>query len=157
MKPEFKRLRVRQLDRLLKPFYAAKLVPRPPKGWIRALREATGVPLRQLATRLHRQISSIASLEQTEAEYRISLGNLRDMADALDCQLVYALVPKSGTVQELAEQRLREKISGNEQRVRERVSKNVRAVEHSMALEDQAVGNVDEKIREQTDRLLKRR
>ena len=64
---------------------------------------------------------------------------MRDAADALGCQLVYALVPKSGSIQELAEQQ-----------ARARATENVRAVEHTMALEDQAVGGVDEKIEEQT-------
>ena len=146
MKPEFKSLRVRQLDRSLQPFYAAKNVPRPQRGWIRALREAVGVPLQEFAVRLGVKPSSAASLEKTETEYRITLRTLREAADALGCQLVYAFVPKTGTVEDLAERRVRDK-----------VTENVRAVEHTMALEDQAVGNVDEKIREQTDRLLKRR
>ena len=76
------------------------------------------------------------------------MGRLRDAADALGCQLVYALVPKNGSVgsiQELAEEHARTK-----------AAENVRAVEHSMALEDQAVGGVPEKIEEETKRILKR-
>jgi len=54
------------------------------------------------------------------------------------------LVPKSGNVQDLLEQRARAK-----------AEENVRAVEHSMALEDQAVGGVEKKIDEQTKKILK--
>jgi predicted DNA-binding mobile mystery protein A len=86
-----------------------------------------------------------AHLERSEAEYRITLGSLREAADALGCELVYALVPKSGSVQEIPEER-----------ARNRAAANVRSVEHSMALEDQAVGGVHEKIQEETRRLLKR-
>jgi predicted DNA-binding mobile mystery protein A len=146
MKPEFKSLRIKQLDRSLKPFYEAMSVSRPQRGWLRAVREAVGVPLKEFAEKLGIKPSSAASLEKTEAEYRITLGSLREAADVLGCQLIYAMVPKSGTIQELAERRIKDAVSAN-----------VRAVEHSMALEDQAVGNIDEKIREQTDRLLKRR
>lgn len=146
MRAEFKSLRLRQLDRSLEPFYASRDVPRPQRGWIRAVREATGMPLQNFASSLGVRPSSAASLERTEAEYRITLKKLRQAADALGCQLVYALVPKSGSIEELAEQRIRGQVSAN-----------VRAVEHSMALEDQAVGNVDEQIRQETDRLLKRR
>lgn len=32
--------------------------------------------------------------EQSEAQERISLGQLRKLADGLDCELVYALVPR---------------------------------------------------------------
>ena len=146
MQPEFRKLRIAQLERALTPFLAAKETPRPRKGWIRAIREATGITVRDLARRLHRAPSVAAHLEGSEAEYRITLASLRDAADALGCQLVYALVPKSGSIQELAEERARTK-----------ASENVRAVEHSMALEDQAVGGIEDKIDEETRRLLKHR
>jgi predicted DNA-binding mobile mystery protein A len=146
MTPEFRQLRLRQLERAMVPFLGAKDSPRPQRGWIHAIREATGIPLRKLSQRLHKSLSLIISLERSEAEYRITLGSLRDAADALGCQLVYALVPKNGSMQELAEER-----------VHRDVAENVRAVEHSMALEDQAVGGVRKKIEEETQRILKRR
>jgi len=145
MQPEFRKLRIKQLERALTPFLGAKETPRPRKGWIRAIREATGITVRDLARRLHRAPSVAAHLEGSEAEYRITLGSLRDAADALGCQLVYALVPNSGSIQELAEERARTK-----------AAENVRAVEHSMALEDQAVGGIERKIDEETSRLLRR-
>ncbi|MBZ5705092.1 MAG: transcriptional regulator [Acidobacteriia bacterium] len=144
MRPEFRQLRLGQLERALKPFLEAKDSPRPQKGWIRAVREATGVTVREMAKRLRKAPSIVIYLEKSEAEYRIGLGNLREAADALGCQLVYALVPKSGSIQELSEQQARAK-----------ASENVRAVEHTMALEDQAVGGVQEKIEEETKRILK--
>jgi predicted DNA-binding mobile mystery protein A len=146
MKPEFRRLRVAQLQRALAPFSAAKETPRPQKGWIRAIREATGITVRDMAKRLRKAPSVAAHLEGSEAEYRITLRSLREAADALGCQLVYALVPKGGSIQELAEESARAK-----------AAENVRAVEHSMALEDQAVGGIEDKIEEETRRLLKRR
>jgi|SRR5580698_1536474 predicted DNA-binding mobile mystery protein A len=143
MKPEFRKLRIGQLQRSLKPFLAAGS-PRPQKGWIRAIREASGVTVREMARRLDRAPSVAAHLEKSEAEYRITLESLRKAADSLGCQLVYALVPKNGSIQELAEARARAK-----------ASENVRAVEHTMALEDQAVGGVRKKIEEETRRILK--
>jgi predicted DNA-binding mobile mystery protein A len=145
MRPEFKRLRIKQLERALAPFTAAKDSPRPQRGWLRAVREATGITIRQMATRLGKAPSLAAKLEKSEAEYRITLGSLRDAAEALGCQLVYALVPKNGSIQGIAEQRARTK-----------AAENVRAVEHSMVLEDQAVGGIEDKIEEETRRILKR-
>jgi predicted DNA-binding mobile mystery protein A len=145
MKPEFRKLRIVQLERALKPFVAATDSPRPQKGWIRAIREATGVTLSEMAKRLAKGPSLAFYLEKSEAEYRITLGNLRAAAEALGCQLVYALVPKNGTIQSLSEKRARAK-----------ATENVRAVEHTMALEDQAVGGVENKIEEETRRILKR-
>src|SRR5712691_340281 len=145
MKPEFRQLRIKQLERALQAFIAAKDSPRPPKGWLRAIRETTGITLREMADRLRKAPSLAANLEKSEAEYRITLGSLRDAADALGCQLVYALVPKSGSIQQLAEERVRTK-----------AAENIRAVEHSMALEDQAVGGIEDKIEEETRRILKK-
>ncbi len=142
----FQKLRLDQLDRALEPFVNARDSPRPQRGWIRAIREAAGITLREVANRLGRVPSQVAAFEQSEAEYRITLGSLRDAAEALGCHLVYAFVPKtrSGSLHELAEQR-----------ARSQASENVRAVEHSMALEDQAVGGVEEKIEEETRRILR--
>ena len=103
MKTEFRTMRLAQLQRALTPFLVAKQTPRPPRGWIRAIREANGITVREMAKRLGRAPSVAAHLEGSEAEYRITLGKLRDAADALGCNLVYALVPKSGNMQELAE------------------------------------------------------
>ena len=97
MRPEFRTLRTNQLDRALKPFLDARGVQRPLKGWIRAIRETTGLTMREVARRLNSASPSLVSaLEQSEAEYRITLSSLRDAAEAMDCQLVYALVPKKG-------------------------------------------------------------
>jgi hypothetical protein len=59
---------------------------------------------------------------------------------------VYALVPKQGSVRDLAERRATEEATAN-----------VLAVEHTMALENQAAGGVTEKIQEEANRMLKRK
>ncbi len=146
MKASFRDLRVRQLEKALQPFLGATQVPRPQRGWLRALRQAAGLSLLEFARRLQITPPSALQLEKSEAEYRITLGRLRDAADAIGCQLIYALVPKTGSVESLAEQR-----------ARARAAEAVRAVEHSMSLEDQAVGNVEQKIEEHTRRILKTR
>jgi predicted DNA-binding mobile mystery protein A len=126
------------------PFLVAKRTARPQKGWIRAIREATGVTIRGFAKRLGKSPTVAANLEHSEAEYRITMGSLRDAANALGCELVYALVPKNGSIHELVEER-----------ARTQAAENVLAVEHSMALENQAVGRIEEKIKEETKRILK--
>ncbi len=124
MRTEFRTLRTKQLEKALEVFAATTNSSRPQKGWLRAIREATGISLREMATRLKKTPTLAAKLEKSEAQYRITLASLRDAADALGCQLVYALVPKSGSIQDLAEHCARMK-----------AAENVRA-EHSMALED---------------------
>jgi predicted DNA-binding mobile mystery protein A len=142
MKREFRNMRVKQLTRSLGPFIAERRVARPPKGWLRAIREASGIPLREVAERLHSSAQSVAQLEKSEAEYRITLQRLREVANAMDCDLVYVVIPRHGSIEALGESRLWSK-----------AAEQVRSVEHSMALEDQAVGGVEAKIAEETKKL----
>ena len=83
---------------------------------------------------------------KAEAEDRITLKSLRTLANALDCDLVYALVPRAASLEDLMSNR-----------ARIQAKKNVLGVEHSMALEDQAVGNVDEAIETETRRIVRKR
>lgn len=83
----------RALDKrleLLRTWQPAK----PPHGWIRAVRDALGMNTRQYAARLGVSQPQVVAYERGEAEETISLGNLRRAAEALDCELVYALVPR---------------------------------------------------------------
>lgn len=135
MRREFKDLRLQQLDRSLSPYQAARSVPRPSKGWLHVVRQALGVSSGELARRLGTSRQLPLQLEKSEAEDRTTLKSLRAAANALDCDLVYALVPRAGSLHELIENR-----------ARAQAKKNVLGVEHSMALEDQAVGRIDEAI-----------
>jgi predicted DNA-binding mobile mystery protein A len=142
----FRNLRSKQLDRSLEPFRAAQNVGRPPKGWIRAIREAVGVSAADVARTLGTSRQLPLQLEKAEAVDSITLKSLRAVANALDCDLVYALVPKAGTMEDLIENR-----------ARAQAKKNVLGVEHSMALEDQAVGHLDEAVEAETRRLVRKR
>ena len=146
MRAEFRSLRLKQLDRTLEPFQAVRSVPRPPKGWIRAIREAMGVSSAELGRLLGASRQLPTQFERAEASDSITLKSLRNVARALDCDLVYALVPRTGTVAKSVENR-----------ARLQARKHVLGVEHSMALEDQAAGRVDEAVEEETRRLVGKR
>lgn len=100
---------------------------RPPRGWIKAVREALGMTTTQFAARLGTSQSRISRLEQSEAEGAVTLNTLGRAAEALDCTLIYALVPNKPL----------------EEMVREQAAKaadrQLASVNHSMALEDQAL------------------
>ena len=146
MRSEFKNLRLKQLDRALEPYRAAREVPRPSKGWIRTIRQALGVSSGELARRLGTSRQLPLQLEKGEAEDRVTLKSLRAVANALDCDLVYAMVPRAGSMQELIEKRARAEAKNR-----------VLGVEHSMALENQAVGRIDEAVEAETRRLVRKR
>lgn len=146
MRNEFRNLRLKQLDRSMEPFQTAQKVPRPSRGWIRTIRQVLGVSSGELARRLGTSRQLPLQLEKGEAEDRITLKSLRAVANALDCDLVYALVPRAGSMQELIENRARAE-----------AKKQVLGVEHSMALEDQAVGRIDEAVEAETRRMVRKR
>lgn len=146
MRNQFKILRLKQLDRSLASFRPAVPVSRPVKGWVRAIREAIGVSSADLARRMGTSRQLSLQQEKAEAEDRITLKSLRTLANALDCDLVYALVPRAGSLEELMKDR-----------ARIQARKSVLGVEHTMALEGQAVGNVDEAIAEEMRRLVAKR
>ena len=146
MRSEFKNLRLKQLDRALEPYRAAREVPRPLKGWICTIRQALGISSGELGRRLGTSRQLPLQLEKGEAEDRITLKSLRAAANALDCDLAYALVPRAGSMQELIENRARAEAKNR-----------VLGVEHSMALENQAVGKIDDAVETETRRLVRKR
>jgi predicted DNA-binding mobile mystery protein A len=145
MRDDFRNLRLNQLARALATFEAAKEEARPQRGWLRAIREGLGLTLENVGKKLGQSRRRIQEFEEAEAKDRITLRSLRRVAAAMDCQLVYAIVPKSGTITELAERRARAE-----------AAEDVLDVEHTMALENQATGNVEELIEEETKRRLKK-
>jgi predicted DNA-binding mobile mystery protein A len=69
--------------------------PRPRRGWIRALRHALGMSSTELAFRMAISQSTISDMEHSEIRDTIKLETLRRAAHALDCDLVYFLVPRT--------------------------------------------------------------
>ena len=122
----------------------------PVRGWIKAVREALGMSTAQLAKRLRVKQPSVVALEQSEAKGAIELETLRRVAAALDCTLIYALVPNQPL-----ETAVRD-------RARAFARRRLGPVEHSMLLENQKVtaksgyskARLDEIIRETNPRLF---
>jgi predicted DNA-binding mobile mystery protein A len=79
---------------------------RPEQGWIKAVREALGMTTGQFANRLGVSQPRVAALERAEAHDAVTLKSLRQAAEALNCTLVYALVPNT-TLDQIAEDRAR--------------------------------------------------
>lgn len=97
----------------------------PVRGWIKAIREALGMTSLQLARRLGMSQPGLALIEKSEAKGTIELATLRRVAEALDCTLVYALVPNKPLETMVQEQ------------ARKLARRRLNAVEHTMLLENQ--------------------
>jgi predicted DNA-binding mobile mystery protein A len=96
----------RELDRRFAAVDVAPLRAQPQSGWIRAVRSGLGMSQEALAGRLGITKASLAKLEKNERNETISVGKLAEVARAMDCQLVYALVPNESlerTVRQQAE------------------------------------------------------
>lgn len=138
MSSEFNNLRVEQLQATVKAYGVLLAKRAPSRGWLKEIREALGRTERQQAQRLGISGSTLHKSEQSEAEERITLGQLRKLADGLNCELVYALVPRkplTEVVQDRAKQLAKEEVFG---------------VAHTMSLEDQRP--TDERIQKQVAR-----
>ncbi len=85
-----------------------KGIKRPKEGWIRTLRKALGMSSLQLADRLGVSTPRATQMERMEVEDRITLKQLRRVADSLDCELVYALVPRT-SIDSMIEKQARNK------------------------------------------------
>lgn len=67
----------------------------PPRGWVRAIRDALGMTAVDLGQRLGVTQAAVTQLEKAEKDGSITLNRLRSAAEALDCAVVYALVPRT--------------------------------------------------------------
>ena len=115
-------------------------VDRPPRGWLRAIRDALGLTTTQLAKRLGVSQPRVVALEKGEIEGTLTLASLRKAAEALDCKLVYAFVPNRPLVDTLR------------QRAETVADAQMGRLHHTMQLENQALTTSDQ--RRQRDSLI---
>jgi predicted DNA-binding mobile mystery protein A len=118
---------IRHLDKRFASLRPLATLQRPPKGWLRAIRNALGMTTAQYGKRLGVSQPRIVELEKSEQAGGVTLNTLQRAAEALGCRLVYMLVP---------ERPLAEVVTERAELIAERQSK---AVEHTMRLEHQAV------------------
>jgi predicted DNA-binding mobile mystery protein A len=109
------------------------------------IREALGMTTPQLARRLGLTRQSVAALQQREAAGTITLEALRRAAEAMDCEVVYAVVPRVELGQMIRN------------RAGQEAEDQLARVGHSMRLEAQGVSAAehDRQVREAADALLR--
>lgn len=94
MKAQTRALARKALDVKFASVRRGHLFDMPHRGWVRALRDALGMSARQLGQRMGIKPQSVLEMEKNEAAGAVRLETLRRAAQALDCELVYVLVPK---------------------------------------------------------------
>lgn len=86
-----------QIEEDLKAWREANLkYGRPIQGWIKTIRCALKMTVQQLADRLGLTRRTVRGFETSEIKDMITLGTLKKVANAMECELIYAFVPKSG-------------------------------------------------------------
>jgi len=121
----------RRLDEKLADIKVLQRIAPPQTGWLRAIRDALGMSGTQFARRLGVSWQSMDDLEKSEAAGTIGLGTLRRAAAALDCTLVYALIPNSSLEAMVSE------------RAKALAKAAIAQVDQTMQLEDQRVTHVN--------------
>lgn len=100
----------------------------PARGWLRAVREGTGLTQAEVARKAAMKRQSFAQFEAAECKGAITLGSLKRAAEAMDCELVYFIVPRPSVAPSYAALADRDDGSASHQR----------ATDHSMALGGEA-------------------
>src|SRR6266404_5921411 len=127
MDTKFKRLLLKQVSEQLAKFSSLKELRAPASGWIKTIRSALGMSMSQLANRLNLSQPRIHAIERAEVDGTITMNTLRKVAEALDCELVYAFIPRRGLD------------AMRQQQARSVAEKLMDRVSHTMVLEKQEV------------------
>jgi len=134
MSKVFKELELQQTEQSIQLWRDADLSLTPSQGWTRTIRKALGMTAIALGKRLGISANGASKIEKSEMSGTITLNSLRRAAEALDCELKYALVPKSS----LSEIR--------EQQARKKAKEQIQSANHSMKLEAQGVDSASLQI-----------
>ena len=122
-----KSLQLQQLNSKMRGFASLKQVAMPPTGWIKAIRTAIGMSMQQLGNKLNVSKQGVMDIEKREKDGSITIKSLREIARAMDMQLVYGFVPNDGSLDALIEKR-----------ATELATQIVMRTANTMKLEDQA-------------------
>lgn len=123
-----KRLKQIQLINLDERFEKMRFEPKPKNGWIKTIREALSMPLAFPANKLGASKQSITRFEKNEVDESITLKSLRKLAETMDCELHYAIIPHGRSLKKIVEKRAEEKARAM-----------VSDVNNTMSLEDQKI------------------
>jgi predicted DNA-binding mobile mystery protein A len=121
-----------QLEVSLQRLAPLRSVAQPPKGWIRAIRDALGMTAKQLAGKLGVAQQAVARIEKDELAGAVTIKTMRRVAESLDCVFVCGFVPRSSLETTLRSQA--ECVA----------AKRLRQASHTMTLEDQSLTKAED-------------
>jgi predicted DNA-binding mobile mystery protein A len=134
-----KDLTIKQLDKKLRIIGSQAHDQMPRLGWLNTIRSSLGMTTKQFGNRLSISQQAAASIEKREADQTITLKSLSNAAKALNCRLVYFLLPEESLEDSIDKQ------------VNKKAIESLMYVSHSMKLENQSVAEEERKY--QLDKL----
>lgn len=137
---EYDKLKLKQMDSQFNEWRKIE-AQKPARGWINLIRKVLGISSYNLAKMVGVNQARVIQVEKSEQAGTLKLKTLEKFAKALDCRLVYSLVPNNSL--ENIVKRQAKKIA------RKRISR----VAHSMSLEAQGLD--EETIEQQVEELTK--
>lgn len=121
----------KHLDKRLSQWRPTSELACPPRGWIRAIREAIGMTAAQLAVRLSVSQPRVFALEKNEVRGALTLETISRVAQALNCTFIYAIVPNTSLEAMVIEQ------------AQKKVAERLARVDHTMKLEAQELSDAE--------------
>ena len=115
----------RQLDKQILSLRPLLFLERPNSGWLKTIRNALGMTQQQVSKKLGKTKQAVDQLEKSEQDFTITLHSLQNAAQALNCRVVYALIPEK-PLEDMVEHQIYKKAQGI-----------INAVGHTMQLENQ--------------------
>ncbi len=113
-------------------------------GWIKTIREALGMTSKDLASKVGVNQSRIIHMEQAEADGNIKISTMKKIADALDMDFVYAIVPRTSLNDMVRDQ------------ARLLALKKMERLDHTMRLEMQELSSEEKEraLKDMIDKIL---
>lgn len=111
----------------------------PKEGWIRTVRKALGMSGAQLGRKMGKTRAAISNIEKAELSGGVTIAAMEQLAEALGCRFVYAIVPEA-QIEGVIEKQAEKKAEGL-----------VRKANQHMALEAQSLES--DKVAYEVDRL----
>jgi predicted DNA-binding mobile mystery protein A len=141
----FDSLAIHQINRRLKSIRKVMQHTKVRAGWIRYMRQSLNMTLKILAKRTGVSISTVAQAERGEKAGNVTINTLKTMAQAMDCEFIYAFVPKTNIDTILKKEALK------------KAKQILSSADTHMTLENQHVEqSLEERIQKLADKLIEK-